>query len=281
MIDKTIDPARVGLSKSLMTTPCERKAYYSERVRDSKGRRPSFPMPERVLFGRAIDAAHAYVVWHDSRGIDWTVEQAARDGVENARRIDCSEDYDADVFAAQVHDAMRLFVTAPEGLVKMREHYPGLRIQGDNGQSLRADDLIGTPDYMDDGVIDVKTSGSAEGFGKRYGVEKFVRSPEMPIYALLFAAQNGELPRYLAYQVCVRQKSGPSWQWIEVPATGWHVELGRAYANRWRKGLAVDDPDLFAFDTTYCGDCPFAGPVADTAHAGCPVGQIVHEVASS
>lgn len=278
MIDKQIDPARVGLSKSLMGNPCERRGFYSERVRDSKGRRPSFPMPERVLFGRAIDSAHAFIVWHDRQGADWTAHDAVRDGLENAGTIECSEEYDKALFVEQVTTAMTLFVTAPDGLAKMREHYDGLRFQGDNGKSLRADDLIGTPDYLDDGVIDVKATGSVRGFGKAFTPDKFYRSPEMPVYALLYAAQNGELPRYLAYQVCVRQKSGPTWQWIETPGTPALVELGKAYANRWRKGLVADDPDLFAFDTYYCAECPFREAVADTTHQGCSIGQLVHDL---
>ena len=68
MIDKGIDPARTGLSKSLMTGVCERKSFYGETVRDEFGKRLQHPMPERVLFGRFIDAMHSYIVWKDMRG---------------------------------------------------------------------------------------------------------------------------------------------------------------------------------------------------------------------
>lgn len=278
--DKAIDPARVGLSKSVMSSPCERKGFYSETVRDSKGHRPSFPMPERVLFGRAIDAAHTFIVWHDRTGADWSVEEAVIDGLGNASKVECSEEYDAALFVEQVTTAMRLFVTAPDGLVKMREHYDGLRFQGDNGKSLRVEDIIGTPDYLTPtGVIDVKATGGANGYGKSYTPERFVRSPEMPVYAWLWSAENGEVPAMLAYQVCVRQKSGPTWQWLERPGSSALIELGRRYANHWRKGFEAGDPDLFAFDATYCGDCPFREAVADTKHEGCAIGRLVMEAA--
>lgn len=279
MIDKTIDPARSGLSKSLFATPCEKQGYYKERVRDEKGRSLSFPMPERVLFGRAIDAAHAFIVWHDREGADWTVEAAVRDGLQNATTIECSEVYDPTLFVNQVTQAMSLFVTAPDGLTRMRQHYDGLRFQGDNGRSLTVEDVVGTPDYLTPhGVIDVKATGSLNGYGKQYVPDKFYRSPEMPTYAWLYAAENGSLPAFLAYQVCVRQKSGPSWQWIETAGSSALVDLGKAYANRWRKGLALDDPDLFAADTYYCGECPFREAIEGTTHGGCTIGQLVHEI---
>lgn len=272
MIDKGIDPARTGLSKSMMASPCERKAVYGETVRDAQGRRLDFPMPERVLFGRAIDTAHAFIVAKDRMQSDWHPDEPVLLAIQHATDIEASEQIDWPVFQLQVRNAIDLFLTQPEGLAKMRERYDGLQFQGANGRSLRVEDIVGTPDYIDPlGPIDVKTSG------RSYDPTKFYRSPEMPLYAWLWSAwAGGVIPQRLAYQVYVR-KAKPEWKWLEAPGTSAHIELGRLYANRWRKGLAAADPDLFSFDTTYCGDCPWRNPIPDVGHAGCPIGMTVPE----
>lgn len=273
VIDKAIDPARTGLSKSLLTNPCERKGYYQENVRDEAGNRLSFPMPERVLFGRFIDAIHAFIVSKDRMESGWHPDEAVLLGLQHATSIEASEDIDWNVFALQGRNAIELFLSQPEGLARMRESYGrNLRFQGANGRSLRTDDIVGTPDYIDDlGPIDVKSTG------RSFDSSKFYRSAEMPLYALLWSAEHGgEIPQRLAYQTYVR-KAKPEWKWLETPGTSAHIELGRLYANRWRKGLAAGDPDLFSFDTTYCGDCPFRNPLPDVGHAGCPIGLLVPE----
>jgi hypothetical protein len=270
VISKAIDPARIGLSKSLMTTPCERQGFYKEAVRDSTGKRLSFPMPERVLFGRFIDAAHSFLVSAEVRGVPVVVNQAIEVGLEAAHEIEASEEVDWDTFLTQGENALTLFFEQSEGIANMRERYAhNLRFQGDNGRTLHYEDVIGTPDYMDDfGPIDVKTTT------RSYDPSKFYRSAEMPIYALLWAAEHGgEVPKLLAYHIYVR-KAKPEWKWMETIGTAGQVELGKLYANRWRKGLATNDPDLMGFDTTYCGDCPFRLPI-EGLHDGCPIGAVV------
>jgi hypothetical protein len=84
-VSKAIDPKRVGMSKSMMTSPCERKAFFGETVRDAEGRRLSFPMPERVTFGTAVDEAVAYIVWHDRQKEPWSIDQAVRVGTGRRR----------------------------------------------------------------------------------------------------------------------------------------------------------------------------------------------------
>jgi hypothetical protein len=112
-VSKAIDPARVGLSKSLMTSPCERKGFYSETVRDGNGRRPSFPMPERVTFGTAVDEAVSYILFHDRDGTPWTPEVAIETGLARARAsLGWSLIADPDVFELQVGNAIKLYVSA-------------------------------------------------------------------------------------------------------------------------------------------------------------------------
>jgi hypothetical protein len=271
VIGKGIDPARIGLSKSLMTNPCERKGAYSELVRDDQGRRLQFPMPERVLFGRFIDAMHSYIVWKDMHGKEWTEAEAFRLGLENAHDTEASEDIDWGTFGVQAYNAITLFLEQDEGLAKMRECYPrNLQMQGANGTSLRHGDIVGTPDYGDDlGPIDVKATG------KSFSPSKFYTSAEMPVYALLWSVQHGgEIPQRLAYQTYVRTIR-PSWKWLEVPGAAGHIALGQLHANRWRKGLAHGDPDLFAFNTSFCGDCPWREAIEAVGHPGCPIVQAV------
>lgn len=268
---KTIDPARAGLSKSLICTPCERKGAYSEFVRDERGRRLSFPLPEKVTFGSAVDEATSYIVWHDLHGQAWESSDAIERGLAVARAakgwplVD-----DPETFALQVGNAIRLYLMQPDGLARIRTIYDhGLRLQGNDGESLRAGDVIGTPDFLTDrGLGDLKTAGRDD-FAAR-----FLRSAEMPIYSLLYAAQAGELPEYLFYQGYVR-KQKPEWVWREVPGTAALVELGRSHADHWRKALASGDPDLFGFSTIYCGDCPWRRPIPEVGFAGCPVGAVM------
>lgn len=276
MIDKSIDPARSGLSKSLMTTPCDRKGYYGETVRDDFGRRLSFKMPERVLFGRFIDAIHTFIVSKTRMESEWHPDEAMMLGLQHAAETETSEDIDWNIFGLQGRNAIELFVSQPEGLAKMRG-LPGLKMQGANGKSLRVDDIVGTPDYMDDlGIIDVKATG------KSYNESKFYRSAEMPIYAWLWSAANGgAIPERMAYHTYVR-KAKPEWKWLEAPGSADMIALGKQYANRWRKGLAAGDPDLFSFSTDFCrsaaGDCPFLNPIPSVGHEGCPIGMLTPKI---
>lgn len=279
-ISKAIDPARVGISKSLMTTPCERKGFLSETVRDKKGRRLSFPMPERVLFGAAVDEAIGYIAFHEKRQTEWTREEAHRIGVHRAREMEASEPIDWETFDLQVSNAVVQFVehgfgkdriVRPGPLAWLREHIaePGFLIQGNDGETLRADDVIGTPDFMCCSVIDVKTTGA------RYNESKFVRSAEMPVYAHLYTEfHEGTLPRSLIYLAYIRVTK-PYWDVFEVPASSNHVALGRIHAAHWRAALESGNPDLFSFDSAFCGECPFAQPIPEVGFTGCSVGLLM------
>ncbi len=270
-ISKAIDNARVGLSKSLMTTPCERKGFYSETVRDAEGRRLSFPLPERVTFGTAVDEAITYILWHDRQGDLWTAEEAVALGLAAAQRQqgwDLVED--KEVFGIQLRNAVNLYLTSTDGLERIQRLYAeGLTLQGNDGVSLRAGDVIGTPDY--------KTSrrvGDLKTWGRNDGERKFWKSPEMGLYAFLYTAENGALPETVFYQAYIRVNK-PYWLWLEIPATADLVEYGKQTADHWRSLLELGRPELFPFDTTYCGDCPFRDPMPEVGHDGCAVGRVM------
>jgi len=277
-IDKAIDPARVGLSKSMMGSPCERKSAYGEFVRDAAGRRLRFPMPERVIFGSALDSAIGYIAWHMREDGEFSIDAAEELGMERAQGESCSEAIDWDTFAVQLRNALEFFIETPLGRPGLHKpidwlyghtHEPGFRIQGDDGESLHAGDVIGTPDFMCRHVIDLKSTA------RRYSDDKFTNSAEMPIYALLYAAHHdGTLPESLIYLVYHRV-SKPYWDVYEETATADHVALGRLYANRWRTSLATGDPEAFAFDTKFCGDCGFRNAIPEVGFDGCAVGQLV------
>jgi hypothetical protein len=262
--ENAIDPARVGLSKSLMTNPCERKGWYSEKVRDSEGRRLRFPMPEKVHFGSAVDSAHLEIVYAASKGEAPDLALAVEKGME---RVKGEPIEDRAVFEVQLRNAMTLFLAQPDGLARIP--LDGIRFQGANGQSLKADDVIGTPDYLlgDGSVLDVKTSARA------YRQDHFWRSAEMPVYGWLAAAEAGVLPPRLIYQVYVRV-TRPYWAWYEQPGLSALVTLGKAHAAHWR-ALLAGPVDVAAFDTTYCSDCGFREAIPELNFDGCAVGQSI------
>jgi len=271
-ISKAIDPGRVGLSKSLMTSPCERKGFYSETVRDADGRRLQFPMPERVTFGTAVDEAVGYIAFNDTRGFKWSAAAAVALGLTAAREAKgWPLVQDPETFELQVKHAIDLYLVSDDGLQRLRRHYP-VRVQGDDGRSLKAGDVIGTPDFLTpNGPVDVKT------WSRNDGIKKFWTSPEMGIYGFLWTAQDGSYPERLAYQAYVRVAK-PYWIWLEVTdpdEIARLVDFGRATADHWRALLEAGHAELAAADTRFCGDCPFRDPLPEVGHDGCAVGRLV------
>lgn len=265
-IGKEISLGRVGISKSLVTTPCERKGFYSETVRDASGRRLRFPMPERVIFGQAVDTAHATIVDAARLGERVSAHAAVAAGMT---RIDSptTDAIDFAVFEAQLRLAVDKFLSEPAGLARIP--LDGIRIQGDDGESLTWRGLVGTPDYIlgDMSVLDVKTAA------RSYPVDKPYKSPEMAFYALLVAGwSDGTLPPRLIYQVYVRSAK-PYWQWVEVPGSADLVALGAEYVAHWRALLAAENVDLATPNTMFCGDCPWRKAMPDVEHPGCRVGS--------
>jgi hypothetical protein len=278
VVSKAIDPARVGMSKSMMTTPCARKAYFTETVRDEQGRRLSFPMPERVTFGSALDEAVTYIAWHDRTGDRWTLDEAHHLGMLTAQGasgwalVEAKQD-GAETFDLQLRNALTLFVNSPDGLVRLRNLYPEkLSLQGNDGASFKSEDVIGTPDFSTSRRV-----GDLKSWSRNDGEKKVWRSPEMGIYAYLYAAQNGALPESVFYLAYVRVTK-PYWTWIEVTGEAEManlVALGRQTARHWRALFAAGDPELFSTDTDFCGDCPFRKPLPEYGHDGCAVGRLM------
>lgn len=280
-VSKAIDPARTGLSKSLMTTPCERKGVYGETVRDAAGRRLSFPLPERVTFGTAVDEAVAWLVYEDRTNPGW-IDETPLDVVANDARIVGQQAamkakgwplVDPEVFQIQLDTALRKYLVDADGFARLRALYDeGLMLQGIDGESLRAGDVIGTPDFVTPHrVLDLKT------WSRNDGAKKVLTSPEMGIYAYLYAAHFGYLPDSVGYQAYIRV-ARPYWTWIEVddPALiSALVVYGRETADHWRALLAAGDIRLASVNTSFCGDCPWREAMPDLGHAGCAVGQLV------
>lgn len=261
-------PKPPTLSKSLMTSPCQRRGWYSEHIRDAQGHKIRFPMPAKVIFGAALDAMHLELVWAAKEGKEPDLALAVDKGMERARKKDTTEVIDWSVFEVQLRNAGHLFLIQPEGLAKIP--LEGLRFQGVDGAKIEAQDIVGYPDYSwpDGSLMDVKSSGNG-----KYSDSKFWRYAEMPVYALLTAMQDGTIPPRLIYQVYVRNMK-PYWQWIEVTGTAALVSLGRAHAEHWRAILAAE-VEATAFDTTFCADCGFRKPIPEVGHVGCAVGMAI------
>ncbi len=261
-------PTPVGrLSKSLMTTPCQRKGWYAEHVRDQGGYKIKFAVPEKVVFGSAVDGAHLEIVYAASRGNEPDLALAIEKGMERARRSQASEPIDWDVFEVQLGNSMKLFLSSPDGLARIP--LDGIRFQGIDGEAMTLDDMIILPDYLlgDGSVLDVKATA------RRYGPTKFWRSAEMPLYAYLASAQEGVLPPKLIYQTYVRVTK-PYWDWIETPGLSALVTLGKQHAAHWR-ALLTGPVEMASFDTTYCIDCGFRNAIPEVGFGGCEIGQTI------
>src|SRR5690606_20834263 len=119
-VAKAIDPARVGLSKSLMVSPCQRKGFYGETVRDESGRRIRTAMPEKVHFGTAVDTAHAYIVERIRDGEPWSLSAALAVGKAAVTDKDWAEPPDWETFGIQLENALSLFRSQRDGLERLR-----------------------------------------------------------------------------------------------------------------------------------------------------------------
>jgi len=284
---KAIDPKRTGLSKStiLAASYCQRKAFFSENVRDENGARIQYAMPERVIFGVAVDTSSlALMTWHRE---GWVPEQGTNEravlvehaialGFEAAGARECSDVIDWGAFhkelALSTFELCRLLDSGVVPLV-------GSSFQGLHGESLRVDhptygELIGTPDvitYDSDGsvfIIDVKASARAKS-------EQDLYSAEMAYYAFLargaLSLPEGEWPR-VGYLVWVRSKSAPRWSFIHGKTGPEHEVLAAQYIETTQQ--AVRGLKSVAFNTQMCPSCDWAKPVIGVFE-GCAVGKAV------
>jgi hypothetical protein len=279
---KAIDPKRTGISKStvLAASYCGRKAYWMENVRTPDGARVQTAMPERVVFGTAVDvSALALMTWHRDRLIDDSSEANLLDvatelGVSAAAERNCSEFIGWDDFRKEL--ALSVF-TLNQLLKQNRLPLEGAEFQGLSGESLRYTDpefgeLVGTPDVLarsDDGrlfIVDVKSSARAK-------TETDLRSAEMAFYVYL-AMRAMSLTEYpdVGYLVWVRGKREPRWEMVAGPTGAEHEALGRAYLESTRS--AVRSLHTTTFNTGMCASCDWRHAIAGL-HEGCDVGKSV------
>jgi hypothetical protein len=277
-ISKAIDPARVGLSKSTIVAAslCQRKAWYGERIRDAAGRRISVPMPERVLFGVALDNAVQHMLWNVREGLEFTYElldEAVLEGLAAMDGRPGSEELDADAVREELEEALgRLFTEAIPNLPPITKGV--MLFQGMDGESLRFHDLIGTPDILclapHAAIIDVKSS-------PRRKSERDLMSPEMAHYATMYLELFGQLP-VVGYLTWVRSYSTRGWQFISMRATPAHVTLAHEYRTATR--AVVDTPKVatLGFNAQFCGSCEWKQARPELGFMGCEVGQSVEKL---
>lgn len=274
-ISKAIDPKRVGISKSTIvaTSLCARKGWFGEHVRDAEGRRLSIPMPERVLFGTAIDEAIQNVLWNLREGREPDQEEAVAEGLGAMASRPGAEDLDPIAIEAELALAVALFMDGEMiGSIfgdTQPEHW---RFQGEDGESLRAGEFIGTPDILIHGprpaIWDVKSS-------PRSKAARDLWSPEMAHYAALYAELYGRLPQ-LGYATWVRTKS-PRWQAIAMDASPLHISLADAHRSATKAALSASVSSL-PFSTSLCGSCEWKAARPELEFGGCSIGQAVEEM---
>lgn len=279
-INKAIDPKRPSLSKSTVTSAayCARRAWYADKRRLPDGARKSFAMPERVIFGVAVDQMTAEIVAARRDGVRITdkdlVLSAANEGLREASQRWCSEEIDWSKFGAELFSATESWLAAIDsGVMPVDEN---TTLQGVEGESLRfgegPDAALGTPDFIvrwpdgRPGIVDVKAAF------RRKGPVDMVNA-EVSYYAWLYSSITGEIPRF-TYASWVRTKN-PEWQVLTEDLTPAHVALGAEYVSTTRALLAASRAEDVTFDSASCRSCEWAKPVPDVKHAGCSVGMAV------
>ena len=276
-IGKAIDPKRVGISKSAIvaTNLCNRKGWFGERIRDADGRRLSVPMPERVLFGVALDEAIQHVMWNAREGHGAgpaILVEAIEEGLGSMASRPGAEDLDA--FAIQEELARAVLLFQQNVLPELVTEKEALWLQGMDGESLRSGDgqYIGTPDITVLGdkpaILDVKSSTRSKSARDLY-------SAEMAHYAALYHELWGALPA-IGYLTWVRTvKTEPRWQVLIGQATTEHLVLASSYREATKAALAADSPAQVGFNTALCGSCEWKIARPELGFSGCAIGQSV------
>ena len=275
-ISKAIDPKRTGISKSTIvaTNLCARKGWYGETIRDSEGRRLSVPMPERVLFGTALDEAIQLVIWNVREGasleIDFIrtglIDEAVQEGLGAMASRPGAEECDPVAIEFELVIAVETFVR--DILPTLSLKY--LRLQGDDGESLRHGEFIGTPDILilgdEPAIWDVKSSARSKAVRDLW-------SPEMSHYAALYEGIYGSKP-LLGYLTWVRTKV-PKWQVISMQSTDLHIELATAHRAATKAAINTPTVDALPFNTALCGSCEWKVTRPELGFGGCSIGQAV------
>ena len=275
-ISKAIDPRRVGISKSLVTATalCGRKGWFSEKIRLADGSRLPLIAPERVAFGSALDEAILIIADSIRSNQRWDEKDVVDQGFYAARSRPTEDGIDWGIFHAQLEAAVKIFIfdVLETELVTFRDVY----LQGIDGESLKVDGLIGTPDFIfrrwkgEDGgtmILDLKASSRSKS-------ERDLRSAEMAFYSYLWTRYSaGELPG-VGYLTYVRTKR-PTYQLITGKATADHLLLAEQYLAATKAVVARDSVDEVGFSTSFCGSCEWRKPNPEVGFGGCSVGMLI------
>ncbi len=274
-ISKAIDPARTGISKSALTssTICMRKSYYAETVRDPDGRRVGITMNEPILFGKAVDAMTLYAIAAVRGNHSWTHEEAISYGISDAQPSSPA-DIDPESFREEMTLAMTGFTPYLHALLQRRGDDGQIWLQGWDGESLRANGLIGTPDIIVESrtepptVIDVKT-------GKRRKTEADLNGVEMGYYAHLYREVRGHSGVVRVAYLSWSRTKNPAWYYVEKEVEESHETIALAQLRALKSSLESKSADSVAFSTTYCASCQYAKPQPSHNFDGCEVGLAV------
>jgi hypothetical protein len=285
-ISKAIDPKRVGISKSLITSTalCGRKGWYAEHVRLPDGSRVPIIAPERMLFGSALDEAILFITYSIREGQRWTVGDAVATGMAAVLGKPHDPNIDMAVFETQLRNAITIFqVDVLNDLGdggKPILDFRGAYLQGLNGESLKIGEgpeaLIGTPDFILSGeyresgrplILDLKASARAKS-------PKDLRSAELSFYAWLWMIHTrGEVPDvgYLTYVRSAR----PRYQILIGKADNGMLLLAEEYVRATRAIVRAPDVINLPFRTDFCGSCEWRKPNLEANFSGCVVGGLV------
>ena len=156
--------------------------------------------------------------------------------------------------------------------------FHGSLLQGLDGESLKAGDLIGTPDFIISGktrangrtlILDLKAS-------KRAKSEKDLKGAEMSFYAWLWSIHSrGELPD-LGYLTFTRTAK-PRYQLLTGEATIGHLLLAEEYVKTTRSVVSRGSQENVGFTTSFCGSCEWRKPNPDAGFEGCSIGLLMSD----
>jgi hypothetical protein len=276
-ISKAIDPKRTGISKSAIvaSTLCARKGWFGEHIRTADGARISIPMPERVLFGTAVDEAISWLLYRVREGEpldDELVEMAIEEGLGAMASRPGAEELDPIELGRELAIATHAF--ADEILPRFDLRKGATFLQGIDGESLRDGEWIGTPDIIviDEkypAIWDLKTSPRSKS-------ARDLWSPEMAHYAALYESLYGQLPK-IGYITWVRTKER-KWQTIAMQAQPEHLALAQQHRAATKATLDALSPATLPFATALCGTCEWKHARPEYKFGGCMIGQSIESL---
>ena len=284
-VSKAIDPKRVGISKSLITSTalCNRKGWFAEKIRTSDGGRVPLIANERISFGSALDEAILSIVEKIRENQPWRIEEALALGVRAAMDRPNDGTIDWGQFSDDLWAALVLFQddVLGGGIEEAKIDFHGCLVQGIDGESIRVEHpefgtVIGTPDFIISGkgrsngrdlVLDLKSSARAKS-------EKDLRSPEMAFYAFLYAQKwGGDIPD-VGYLTFIRSKT-PRFQILFGEATADHLRIAEEFLKTTKFVVARETAEEVGFSTSLGRSCEWRKPNPTVGFDGCSVGLLM------